>query len=860
MKTTEDQLRAIVDAIPALAWSAQPDGSAEFFNQRWLDYAGLTVQEAHGWGWTATVHADDLSRLAEYWRSILAAGEPGEIEARLRRFDGVYRWFLLRANPFRDESGNIVKWYGTNTDIEDRKQAEDALRASEWNSRLIVDNIPGLVCTLTGDGEVEIVNRQVLDYFGKTLDELKNWDNGDAIHPDDLPRAVDAWRGSVETGQPYVLELRQRRADGAYRWFQSRALPARNMEGRITGWYMLLTDIDDRKIAEDTLRSNEQSLRLIVDSIPGFVSTASEAGEVELVNRQVLEYFGKTAEELKNWTTSDAIHPDDLPRMIDAYKRSIETGQPRDVETRSRRADGVYRWFHLRSRPQRDAEGRIVRWYNLATDIDERKRAEEKLRRSEWNLLEAERLGHLGGWRMDVVSGDLTFTPELIRLIGITPAEDDSTIDSWTNRIHPEDRQRVLERRKLSLNSKTDYEADYRILLPSGTIKYIHCVGYPVLSDTGDLLEFIGTAIDTTEQVQARIALENALAEVKLLRDELYQENLALKEEVNRVSMFEEIIGSSQPLQKVLVQVAKVAATDSTVLILGETGTGKELIARAIHKRSKRSAAPFIRVNCSAIPQSLIASELFGHEKGSFTGATERRIGHFEAANRGTLFLDEVGELAMETQLSLLRVLQEHELVRVGSTQPIPIDVRVVTATNRNLEKALADGTFRRDLFFRLNVFPIQIPSLRERADDIPVLVEYLIERYAKKAGKQFNSIRKRTLEQLQAYDWPGNIRELQNVIERAVILSDGGIFAIDETWLKRESPSLADRPVSLNVKLFKREKEMIEAALRESNGRVSGPSGAAEKLGIPRQTLDSRILNLKIDKRQFKNSNGQPV
>jgi PAS domain S-box-containing protein len=853
---TKDQLRAIVDTIPGLVWSAFPDGSVDFLNQPWLDYTGLSVDEARNWGWADAVHPNDRDRLADYWRSILASGESGEIESRLRRFDGVYRWFLFRAHPWRNESGIIVKWFGTNTDIEDRKRIEDALRASEQNSRLIVDSIPGFVCTLSADGEIQSLNRQVLEYFGKTTEELRNWATSDAVHPDDLAHAVDAWRRSVETGQPYILELRQRSADGAYRWFQSRAHPARDTEGRITGWYMLLTDIDDRKRAEDAVRSNEQTLRLIVDSVPGLVSTANATGEVELVNRQVLEYFGKTTEELKNWAASDALHPDDLPRMIEAYRRSMETGQPRDVETRSRRADGVYRWFHLRSCPQRDPEGRIVRWYTLATDIDERKKAEEKLQRSEWNLLEAERLGHLGGWRMDVVSGEMTFTPELLRLIGIMPGEDASKIDSWTNRIHPEDRQRVLERRQLSLDSKTEYEADYRILLPDGSIKYIHCEGYPVLSDTGALLEFIGTAIDTTEQMQARIALENALAEVKLLRDQLYQENLALKEEVDQVSMFEEIVGSSQPLQKVLAQVSKVAPTDSTVLIFGETGTGKELIARAIHKRSKRSNAPFIRVNCAAIPQSLIASELFGHERGAFTGAVERRTGRFEAANRGTLFLDEVGELPMESQLSLLRVLQERELERVGSSQAIPIDVRVVAATNRDLEAAVASGTFRRDLFYRLNVFPVRVPPLRERADDIPMLVEYLIERYAKKSGKKFGSIRKTTQEQLQTYDWPGNIRELQNVIERAVVLSDGGTFTIDDTWLKRGAPCSEGPAIPIQIKLVEREKEMIEAALRESHGKVSGPSGAAERLGIPRQTLDSRILSLKIDKRQFKKSN----
>jgi PAS domain S-box-containing protein len=846
----ENQLREIIDTIPALAWSAQPDGAAEFFNQPWLDYAGLSVQEARGWGWTAAVHADDLDRLTEYWQSIVAAGEQGEIEARLRRSDGEYRWFLFRANPFRDESGNIVKWYGTNTDIEDRKRAEDALRASERKSRLIVDSIPGFVCTLTANGEVEVLNRQISEYFGKTTEELKNWAVGDAVHPDDLPRAIDSWKRAVETGQPYALELRHRRADGAYRWFQARALPARDTEGRITGWYMLLTDIDDRKRGEDALRATERDLRLIFDSIPGFVWTMTAAGEVELVNPQMLAYFGRTLDELKDWALF--VHPDDRERVVALWKSTKEAGQPYDVEHRLRRADGAYRWFQVRGLPQRDAEGHVLRWYNLVTDIDERKKAEEKLRRSEWHLLEAQRLGRSGSWSFDVASGLVTATPEMIRLVGVEPSEGP---EAWNAKMHPEDRKRHQELRKQCFTEKVNYEADYRMLLSDGTIKHMRSIGYPVLNNAGDLVEFLGTTIDITEQVEARTALENALTEVKLLRDHLYQENLVLKEEIDQASMFEEIVGSSEPLQRVLVHVAKVAPTDSTALIFGETGTGKELIARAIHKRSRRSESPFIRVNCSAIPQSLIASELFGHERGAFTGAIERRIGRFEAANRGTLFLDEVGELPMETQLTLLRVLQERELERVGSSRPIPIDVRVVAATNRDLEAALADGTFRRDLFYRLNVFPIHIPPLRERADDIPMLVEYLIERYAKKAGKKFDCIRRTTQEQLQAYDWPGNIRELQNVIERTVVLSDGGTFAIDDTWLKRKAPSLQGPSIPLHAKLTEREKEMIETALRESRGKVSGPFGAAEKLGIPRQTLDSRILSLKIDKRQFKRS-----
>jgi formate hydrogenlyase transcriptional activator len=304
------------------------------------------------------------------------------------------------------------------------------------------------------------------------------------------------------------------------------------------------------------------------------------------------------------------------------------------------------------------------------------------------------------------------------------------------------------------------------------------------------------------------------------------RENLALREEIDHSSMFEEIVGSSEALRQVLAQVAKVAPTDFTVLISGDTGTGKELIARAVHKRSNRSARAFIRVNCGAISPSLILSELFGHEKGAFTGALQRRIGRFEAADGGTIFLDEIGDLSMETQIALLRVLQEREFERVGSSEALTIDVRVLAATNRDLKSAVDAGTFRRDLFYRLNVFPIHLPSLHERADDIPLLVGYLIDRYANKAGKKFRDVTKKTLELFQAYEWPGNIRELQNVIERAMILCDSETFSIDETWLKRPSSPPPGSEVPFNATVVAHEKELIEAALAKSNGRIAGPSG----------------------------------
>ena len=592
MLPSDDFLRTMIDQMPTLAWSCRPDGSAEFVNQRWLDYTGLSMEEAVGSGWQATIHPEDLGKTMETWLRLIASEEPGEGEARLRRFDGEYRWFLARAVPVRDDWGKVIRWYGTSTDIEDRKRAEEQLRQDERELRRITDAIAEPIGVLAPDGSTLYANQMMLNYVGLSLEDIK---------ADDRPAEI--------------------------------------------------------------------------------------------------------------------LHPDDFERTRDERQRGLSRGEPFQVEQRLRRKDGQYRWFLARFNPLRDDEGRIIRWYATGIDIEERKQAEERVQK----------------------------------------------------------------------------------------------------------------------------------------------ENVALREEIDRSSMFEEIVGSSQALGEVLAQVAKVAPVDSTVLILGETGTGKELIARAIHKRSKRSGRAFIRVDCAAIPTALIASELFGHEKGAFTGALQRHLGRFELADGGTIFLDEIGELPAETQSALLRVLQEREFERVGGSQPMSVDVRVLAATNRDLKAAVAAGTFRQDLFYRLNVFPIQVPPLRHRADDIHLLVEYLIDRYAKKAGKKIRKIEKKTLELFQTYKWPGNIRELQNVVERAVILCDGDTFSVDETWLIQESPR-EPRPLSAPPTRLLRldedqEREMIEAALAESKGRVAGPVGAAVKLGIPRQTLESKIANLGINKNRFKSA-----
>jgi len=597
---------------------------------------------------------------------------------------------------------------------------------------------------------------------------------------------------------------------------------------------------------------SEESYRLIVETIPGLVAVMTPAGDLEHVNGQVLEYFGRALDELKHWGTSDAVHPDDLPRALAAWQKAVETEQPYEFEHRIRRWDGEYRWFQSRGLPLRDADGRIVRWYNLLTDIHARKEAEDKLRRSEADLLEAQRLSHAGSWRHELASGTFMVSPEVLRIRGVESADPLSTIDRMYAGIHPEDRSRVRDTYEAAQRSKSEFDAEYRIVLGDGTIKHLHTIGHPVLNESGDVIEYIGTGMDVTEQRQAQAALEKAFDEIKRLKDRLQDENLALREEIDQASMFEEIVGASAALKTVLSHVSKVAPTDSTVLISGETGTGKELVARAIHKHSRRAERAFVSLNCAATPPSLIASELFGHEKGAFTGAVQQRRGRFELAHSGTVFLDEIGEIPMDTQVALLRVLQERQIERVGGSRAIPVDVRVIAATNRDLSAAIAAGTFRSDLFYRLNVFPIHVPPLRKRREDIPILVEYFVKRFAEKMAKRILRIDKRTLELCQRYPWPGNIRELQNIVERSVILCVGDTFSIDEGWLSTEAPLRTDGSGPLPEALQDQEKEMIEAALMKSRGKVAGPRGAAATLGIPASTLESKIKQLGIEKRRF--------
>jgi formate hydrogenlyase transcriptional activator len=362
----------------------------------------------------------------------------------------------------------------------------------------------------------------------------------------------------------------------------------------------------------------------------------------------------------------------------------------------------------------------------------------------------------------------------------------------------------------------------------------------------------------STEQVEIlrdvtralSVATANALAneEIRKLRDQVEAENIALRAQLGQAPWFEEILAHSAALKRVLDTVEQVATTDATVLVTGETGTGKELIARAIHRRSARARGPLVKVNCAAIPDTLLASELFGHERGAFSGAVERRKGRFEQAHGGTLFLDEIGELPAEMQVLLLRVLQEREFERLGGNQTLQVDVRLVAATNRDLAEDVREGRFRSDLYYRLNVFPVHVPPLRERPEDIPPLVAHFAEKYGEHFRRKISRIERRTLDLLQSHSWPGNVRELENTVERAVILARNGVLSVDASMLRDATPQ-----DSAGQRAASQERDAIVAALTVSGGKISGDTGAAKAMGIPASTLEFRIKKLGIDKFRYR-------
>src|SRR6202047_3701489 len=846
-------IRLVVDTIPTLAWSARPDGSADFFNQRWLDYTGLSAKQALGSGWEVAIHPEDLPRILETFREALNSVKPYEVEGRFRRFDGEFRWFLFRGSPLRDRSGKVAKWYGTNTDIEERKRAEDALRKSEERWRSVFENSAIGVALPDHNGRFLATNHVFQVMVGYTEEELRAVNFLDLTH-EDYRQANWALITELLEGKrrQFQIEKKYRRKDGSSIWVSNNVSLVPGTE-RVARFIMALSeDITQRKRAEEALRRSEGYLAE-AQKLTHTGSWAAQVYQMENVSwsnfywsEELYRIFGfdpgpTPPSEVE---IGGRLHPEDVLCNRPVVEQAIRDRSDFEVDYRLVLPNGAAKYIHVVGHPIVNASGDVIEIVGTAMDVTEQHESRAALQAAfEKRQAEETELRRM----TDAIASFISvFRPDgtalyanqtVLDYTGLT-LEEVQREDFPARIFHPEDVERLLEKRNEALAHGKPFEVEKRELGKDGKYRWFLVRYNPLRDDQGHIIRWYATGTDIEDRKRAE----------ERMRDE----NLALREEIDQAFMFEEIVGASSTLQTVLSSIVKVAPTDSTVLITGETGTGKELIARAIHKHSRRSGQAFISVNCASIPSSLIASELFGHEKGAFTGAVQRRQGRFELAHSGTIFLDEVGELPAETQIALLRVLQERQFERVGGNRIITTDVRVIAAPNRDLATAIAAGTFRADLFYRLNVFPIEVPPLRKRKEDIPMLVEYFVKRYAEKAGKQICKIDNKTLELCQSYPWPGNIRELQNIVERSVILCSGDTFWIEKAWLASVQSPRPELAGPLPDTLQNQERKMIETALAESKGRVAGPEGAAAKLGIPRSTLDTKIKQLGINKHRF--------
>ncbi len=612
----------------------------------------------------------------------------------------------------------------------------------------------------------------------------------------------------------------------------------------------------DNALHDEELRKQKAHFEKLFELAPEAIVLCDIENRVLRANKEFTNLFGYTLEEAVGRNIRELIVPEGLWEEAERLRQMLKCGDWVDAEVVRKRKDGSRIIVSLVAASV-CVDGGASEIYGIYRDITERKQAEETLKRSEAYLAEGQRLSHTGSWARCVSTGDIFFSEESFRIFGFDPKKTKMTLALLLSRVHPADRPPFEGTVQKATRDSSHFEHEYRIILEDGSIRHIHVLGHPVTGAAGHVVEFVGTLMDVTEQHRSRKALEDSFAEITTLKDQLLQENIALRQEIDETSMFEEIVGKSAALTKVLKEIETVAPTDSTVLIYGETGTGKELIARAIHNLSSRRSNAFVKVNCAAIPTGLLESELFGHEKGAFTGAISQRIGRFELAHQGTVFLDEIGEIPLELQPKLLRVLQEREFERLGSSRTLRTDARLVAATNRDLSVMVQEQKFRSDLFYRLNVFPLHVPALRERPEDVPLLVRHFAELFSRRMRKSIQTIPAETMSALIRYPWPGNVRELQNVIERAVILSTRGVLHVPAADLKvsessapksEASPTLRHKRTRVSVPPLSR--EQVVQALKEAGGRVGGSDGAAARLGLKRTTLIAQMRKLGINPR----------
>lgn len=893
LTTQLEACREFINTLPVICWRANVQTFQLTFVSQYaeklLGYSPQTWIDDPLF-WKEHVYPEDREFLAERRAEALKSSEGYDVEYRLMSADGKIRWVRELAHACED-SREIT---GVIIDLSHKRSEREVLGEDKRWLRQVVDSIPVQIWSGPSDGTVDFVNARWRGELGFTLEQIQSDEWQEMLHPDDRDRVLNAWQESVVNGTRYEQQERHRMATGEYRWFLCRGIPLRGEDGNIVRWFGSNTDIDQQKRAEDALRWEEQRWRAVFENSSVGITLLDRTGRFLVSNAAFEKMLGYSSGELKKLRYQDVVYSEDLVDAEKFFAAIWEGKSPQScVEKRNYRKDGSFIW--TRCSGSLVAEAGVPQFeIFIAEDITERKRLEDELRRERDRLrllldlnhqfitkldhreffdalLRA--LRHLAGWDWASI---LLPQPGSERLMVYPNTTNELFGEGTTISIDGSLSGRVYRSGKAAtfgIEELPDLSAEYRRTpwmqerirdksLESGCVLPLifegHVLGVLLLMSRGTQ-DWAISELDFLQELAKLVAaaLKNSLQfdQMNISHAKLVSERRYVEDQVRNEAGFDEIIGKSSAIKSVLRQVEAVAPTDSTVLITGETGTGKELIARAIHDHSPRQYQSFIKVDCVAIPATLMESELFGHEKGAFTGATSAKIGRFEAADQGTLFLDEVGDIPIELQSKLLRVLQDHAFERLGSNRTRHVDVRIVAATNRDLESLVESGKFREDLFYRLKVFPITIPPLRERETDIPLLVQHYVRKYARRMKKDVSIVPAVAMEVFMRYPWPGNVRELQHFIERSVVISSGKVLHAPVLELERliRKQQIARRQPATGRTLVEIERESILQALEEADWIVGGPHGAASKLGMKRTTLASRMEKLGISRRRRK-------
>lgn len=841
----EDQHRRldeVVSNVPGVVWEVRIDPKTgehktsfvSEYAKKMLGYGEREFLSNRGFG-MKLVHRDDRERVSRESDAALR-GKGGYVQFRWIAKDGRTVWVETHLAPIVDEAGTPIGMRGVTLDITEQKLTEKARRQSEERNRAILNAIPDQVFLQTRDGVYLDYHPQRPSDDPVPTEALLGRNMSDVLPPQ-LAHDLSVCFERAEEDDAQIVEYALP-FNGTERWFESRVV--RSGENILS----VVRDVTARKTAEIALKQNEAQLAGIIGSAMDGIITINDRQEIVLFNAAAERMFGCSANESIGQSIDHLLperfrsaHPEHDPMFGEKNFTSGSIGMAGALY--GLRASGEE--FPVEaSISQLELSGE--RFYTvIVRDVTERKRGEEELRQSEARFRNMADCSPMMIW---VAGTDMLCTYVNKLWLDFTGRTIEEEIDTgWADGIHPDDYASALEIYNSAFDRREPFKMEYRLRRADGEYRWVFDSGAPRFSSEQEFLGYIGSCIDITDRKQSEEQLRCAHDELNQLKNLLEAENIYLQQELQLDQAFGEIVGQCDPIKYVLSKIAQVAPTDATVLISGETGTGKELVARAIHGASTRTDRPLIKVNCAALSASLIESELFGHEKGAFTGAAARKLGRFELADGGTIFLDEIGELPLELQVKLLRVLQEGELERVGGSRTIKVDVRIIAATNRNLKQEVDKGTFREDLWYRLNVFPITVPPLRQRKEDIPHLVDHFATKFAKRLGKTITSVSPRSIQRLQAHSWPGNVRELANVIERAVIHSQGSVLSLADSLeqAKEESP--------VQRSLEEMEREYIIRTLENTGWRVDGSYGAAKLLGLNASTLRARMNKFGIQR-----------